>query len=198
MRIGMSMTFKRLAMGSVVLACAFLARIPSISAQSPKLPEEFTAIYTNIGTVGAVGALPVNIRISRWTTDVENEKLMSVLAGKGTEALVRVLSGAKSAGSIGTPQELPYDLRYARQSAADGGGRRIILMTDRPMDPSERMSSARSKDYPLTWIELHLDNTGRGEGTISLAVRLRLLGDVLGIEDLGNQAARLNEVKKVK
>ena len=33
---------------------------------------------------------------------------------------------------------------------------------------------------------------------ISIAVRLRLLGNILGIEDYGNQPAKLNQIKKVK
>lgn len=161
-------------------------------------PEEFSAVYANISNVGTVGAAPVTIRIKQWTTDGENERLMAVLADKGTEALVRELSKAKSAGSIGTPQQLPYELRYARQQKLEGGGRKIILMTDRPMDYWERISAAISRDYPITWIEMQVNADGRGEGSISLAARLRLLGDILGVEDYANQPARLNEIKKIK
>ena len=168
------------------------------AAQSKTAPEEFSAIFANISNVGRVGAAPVTIRIRRWTSDGENEKLMAILGGQGTDGLVRALQEAQSVGSIGTPQQLPYDLRYARQEKMEGGGRRIILMSDRPMEAWERMSAAVSRDYPITWIELKLDASGRGEGSISLAARLRLLGDILGIEDYGNQPAKLNDVRKVK
>ncbi|MEO5895974.1 MAG: hypothetical protein ABIS06_09760 [Vicinamibacterales bacterium] len=161
-------------------------------------PEAFSAIYANISNVGQVGAAPITIRITRWTDAGEHEKLMSVLESKGTEGLVRELQDGKSTGSIGTPQELPYELRYARQYPTEGGGRRIILMTDRPMAFAERLSGGRSRDYPLTWIELRLDANGRGEGSVSLAARLQLLGDILGIEDYANQPAKLNEVRPIK
>lgn len=191
------MTSRRFAATLLLLGCVLL-RLPAASAQTRMPAEEFSAIYANISTVGAVGAAPVTIRITRWTDDAENAKLMTLLREKGTEALVRELTGTRSTGSIGTPQELPYDLRYARQYPLEKGRRRIILMTDRPMAPSERMSASVSRDYPLTWIEMNLDANGRGDGSISLAARLQLLGDVLGIEDYGNQPAKLNDIKKIK
>jgi len=187
----------RLASLSLLAVCTTLQ--PSgAAAQATTVREEFSAIFANISNVGRVGAAPVTIRITRWTSDGENEKLMAILAAKGTDGLVRALQDAQSVGSIGTPQQLPYDLRYARQETMEGGGRRIILMSDRPMEVWERMSAAVSRDYPITWIDLKLDASGRGEGSISLAARLRLLGDILGIEDYGNQPAKLNEVRKVK
>ena len=167
-------------------------------AQSKAPLEEFSAVYTNISTVGAVGALPVTIRIRRWTADDEHERMMTTLAEKGNDALVRELQKAESVGTIGTPQELPYDLRYARQQAYEGSGRRIILMTDRPMTAFERFSGSRSREYTITWIDLKFDAQGRGEGSMSLATRLRLLGDILGVEDYANLPAKLSEIKKVR
>ncbi|MEO6212437.1 MAG: hypothetical protein ABIP65_02305, partial [Vicinamibacterales bacterium] len=177
------MTSPRLLPTFVLLGCGVLVTIAPTSAQPEKRTEEFSAIFANISNVGATGAAPVTIRITRWTDDAEHERLMSILGSKGMEPLVRALQNAKSVGSIGTPQELPYDLRYARQYPSENGGRRIVLMSDRPMAPAERLSAAASRDYPLTWIELRLDANGRGEGSVSLAARLRLVGDILGIED---------------
>ena len=176
---------------------ATLVSLPPVQAQS-KVNEEYSAIYTNISNVGAVGAVPITIRISRWTTDQEHEQLMKVLADRGNEAFVRELQRADRTGSIGTPQELPYHLRYARQGAYEKTGRRIILMTDRPMSFAERTSGGRTRDYSVTWIDLRLDAEGKGEGTISLATRLKLAGDILGVEDLGNIPAKLTNIKKVR
>lgn len=193
----MGMKFLRVLLASVVLSSCAADRVPPTSA--PASPaEEFSAIFANISNVGAVGAAPVKIRITRWTGDAEHETLMGILSSKGTEALVRELTGMKAVGSIGTQQELPYELRYARQYPLEGGGRRVVLMSDRPMSALERMSTSQSRDYPLTWIDITLDAAGRGDGSISLAARLRLVGNVLGIEGLANQPAKLNEVRKIK
>jgi hypothetical protein len=180
------------------LAVAGILLSSPVAAQRLDKPEEFSAIYSNIGTVGAVGALPVTMRITRWTDEDEHQRLMKELADGGTDALVRGLTRAKSVGGIGTPQELPYDLRYARQTPLEGGGRKIILMTDRPMSFVERLSASVTRDYPITWIELRLGADGRGEGTMSIAARLRLVGDILGIEDFATQPAKLNDIKKVR
>ena len=49
------------------------------------------------------------------------------------QKLVNALQDMKSVGSIRTPQTLAWDLRYARQFKMDEGGRRIVLVTDRPI-----------------------------------------------------------------
>jgi hypothetical protein len=180
------------------VALAALLPLAPVSGQSKQVAEEFNAIYTNISNVGTVGALPVVIRIRRWTGQDEHVQLMRILEQKGNDEFVRALQDAKSVGSIGRPQDLPYDLRYARQEVLPEGGRRIVLMTDRPMSAWERLSGGRTRDYSVAWIDIKLDGEGRGEGTMSVATRLKLIGDVLGIEDLANQPAKLSEIKKVK
>ena len=167
------------------------------SAQTPR-GEEFTATFTNIGNVGGTGATPINIRITRWTPDDEHNKLMAILAKDGNEAFTRELQATKTTGSIGVPQELAYPLLYARQMPGKDGGRKVMLISDRPMTFQERTGSGISRDYPLTWIEMNLNKEGRGEGTVVLAARLRLLGEVMGVEDLSNQPARLTQIRKVR
>jgi hypothetical protein len=188
-----------LAILSLVVAAACAASTQSTSTAAGTSAEElFTANYTNIGNVGATGATPVNIRIQRWTTDDEHQRLMGVLAQKQTEGFVRELREMKQVGSIGAPQELAYPLLYARQTTTKDGGRRITLASDRPMSFEERVGSSVSRDYPLTWIEINVDAKGQGSGTMVLAARLRIVGDVLGIEDLSSQPAKLGDVKKVR
>ena len=73
-----------------------------------------------------------------------------------------------------------------------------MLITDRPMQIWERLEAAPSRDYPFTVVELRLDKTGMGNGTLAQLVQLRLIGDVLGIENLASGPMKLNEVKRVK
>lgn len=184
---------------SVLLAgCGGSTGAASTSSQ-PRMPvETFSANFTNISNVGATGATPVTIRVTRWTPDDEHARLMGILAKDGNEAFTRELQGVKETGSIGVPQELAYPLLYARQVRTQEGGRKIMLITDRPMTFQERVGSSISRDYPLTWIEMTLDKADRGEGSVVLAARLRLLGDVMGVEDLSNQPARLTAIRRVR
>lgn len=186
----------------VLIACLLLASCAASGqpgTAAPGMPvQEFSANFTNISNVGATGATPITIRITRWTNDDEHSTLMAILGKEGNEAFTRELQGMRSTGSVGVPQELAYPLLYARQVRTQDGGRKIMLITDRPMTFQERVSASISRDYPLTWIEMTLDKADRGEGYVVLAARLRLVGDVLGVEDLSNQPARLTAIRRVR
>jgi hypothetical protein len=173
------------------------ATAPAARQDNPVL-EEFSAILTNISNVGGTGLTPLTIRIRRWTGDEEHERLMGTLREKGQRAFLDALLDGKAVGSIATPTSLKYDFFYARQSVDKEGGRRIMLISDRPMTPMERASAARSRDYPFTVIDLRLDSAGNGEGTLAQLVQLRLSGNILGIENLATSPMKLSEVKKRK
>ena len=160
--------------------------------------EEFTAILSNISDVGGTGLTPLTIRIRRWTSDEENERLLATLRDKGQSAFLDGLLDATPVGSIATPTSLKYDFFYARQMPAPEGGRRIMMITDRPMTVTERVSSARSREYPFTVIDLQIGKDGTGQGTLAQLVQLRLVGNILGIENLATGPMKLSDIKKVK
>ncbi|HJR60968.1 MAG TPA: hypothetical protein VJ813_16275 [Vicinamibacterales bacterium] len=188
---------RQLAVGLLMVATVLPA--PAAAQKEPrKVAEEFSAILTNISNVGAAGLTPVTIRITRWTPDDENDRLLKTLRDDGQDAFLRALLDVKSVGSIATPTSLRYDFFYAREMPADGAGRRIMLISDRPMRISERLGGGPGRDYPFTVIELRLDNEGNGDGTLAQMVQLRLVGNFLGIENLANSPMKLNQVKKVK
>jgi hypothetical protein len=169
------------------------------AAASPQAPrEEFSATLSNISNVGGVGLTPLTIRITRWTSDADHERMMELLRSKGQDAFLRALTDQDAIGSIATPVSLKYDFFYARQEPLAEGGRKIFMITDRPMDIAERLNSTRSRDYPFTVIEMTLDKEGRGQGTLAQLVQLRLLGNFLGIENLATSPMKLADVKKVK
>lgn len=187
----------RAALSTAVLLTAFLCLYePAVSAQAPR--EEFSATLSNISNVGGVGLTPVTIRITRWTPDADHERLMSILREKGQDAFLRQLTDQAAVGSIATPTSLKYDFFYARQEQLAEGGRKIFMITDRPMDFYERVTSARSRDYPFTVIQMTLGKDGKGEGSLAQLVQLRLVGEFLGIENLATSPMKLAEIKKVK
>ena len=167
-----------------------------VAAQAPR--EEFTSTLSNISDVGGVGLTPLTIRIIRWTSDEDHERMMGLLREKGQDAFLRALTDQEPVGSIATPVSLKYDFFYARQEPLKEGGRKIFMITDRPMDFYERVNSLRSRDYPFTVIEMTLDNEGNGQGTLAQLVQLRLVGNFLGIENLATSPMKLAEIKKVK
>lgn len=186
---------RSIAAGLVVLATVLVQ--PS-AAGGQAVREEFSAILSNISNAGGVGITPLTIRIVRWTPDQEHNRLMETLRKNGQEAFLRELVKVDPVGSIATPTSLKYDFFYARSNPTDEGGRRIFMITDRPMTFDERMTGSLTRDYPFTVIELQLDKEGRGQGTLAQLVQLQLVGEFLGVENLASGPMKLSEVKKVK
>jgi hypothetical protein len=182
----------------VVLGALVTAAGPSAQVASNTPREEFTAFAVNISNVGRTGATQVDINVDRWTSDAESDQLMSVFRKDGPEALLRALQDARPVGSIRTPDSLAYDLHYARQIPGEDGGRRIVLLTDRPIGFWEATNRPRSIDYPFTLIELEMDGKGEGVGKLSVATKITLSGNVLTLENFANQPVMLNNVRKRK
>ena len=167
-------------------------------AQRSGLPLALTAVA--IGTGGPLTppvASQVDIRISRWSTPAETERLLTTLKEKGPEALLDAVRDAKSVGSIRTPGNLAYDLRFADEEMLGDGLRRIVLITDRPISMWESVNRPRSIDYPFTMIELRLNSRGEGEGKLNLAARIDAssTGRTVQLENYDTQAIHLKEVR---
>ena len=145
------------------------------------------------------GTAQVDIVIDRWSTDAERERLLAVLKNSDDQdQLLRALQNLEPVGHIRTPQSLGYDLRYANRSPADGGGERVFVATDRPIGFWEAANQPRSIQYPFTFIELRLNENGKGEGKLSLATRVlpSSTGKIIQLENYAAQPVMLNNVQR--
>ena len=162
--------------------------------------ERFTAFAVNMGNVGRTQAGTVDLVVSRWSTESERDTLIAVLLDKGPDALLDTLRKTRRVGSIRTPNSLGYALRYAQNIPGEDGGRRIILVTDRPIGFWEAANQPRTIDYPFTLIELRLNADGDGEGKMSIATKItgnRERG-LIELEDYARQPVRLLSVHSAK
>ena len=177
------------------LAAAMVCVAP-MAAQNEK--EKFTGFAINLN--GATNTGTVDFTIDRWSTDAERTKLLALIPEehKSPQKLVDALQDMKSVGSIRTPQTLAWTLRYARQFKLPEGGRRIVLVTDRPIGFNEARNSARSMDYPFTVVEIRLNANDEGEGKIFGGTKLYVENNELVVENWGTQPTRFNQIKKQK
>ncbi len=190
---------RRIQMSILTLTVALLTGSAVASQVASNTPtERFTANAVNISNVGRTGATPLYIVIERWSTDSERDRLMEIFKSKGPDALLEALRDLPRVGYLRTPDSIGYDLHYARQMPTEDGGRRIVLMTDRPISFWEARNRPRTIDYPFTLIEMRLDGDGRGEGKLSIATKNTLNGDVLVLEDYANQPVMLKDIRKQK
>ena len=161
-------------------------------------PEEFSAILSNISNVGGAGLTPLTIRINRWTTDADDERLLGILRDKGQDAFLDALLDSKAVGSISTPTSLKYDFFYARQSV-DAGWRPPHHADQRPADDRRRAGLVGAEPG----LSLHghrpsdTDKEGKGEGTLAQMVQLRLLGQYPRDRESCHRADELAEVTPV-
>jgi hypothetical protein len=167
------------------------------AAQTNGVPEEFTAIAianSNIQT----GAGTVLMSVDRWSSEADRNRLVTTLREKGPNALLDALQDMRPVGRIRTPDSLGYDLRYAQQTPGEDGGRRIVIATDRPIGFWEAWARPRLIDYPFTVIQMNIDRNGRGKGTMSIATKIRAIGNTIELEDFASAPVMLNDIQAKK
>jgi hypothetical protein len=167
-----------------------------------KVDQEFTGIASSIGTPGnPVGQAPVEIRITRWSNRDEQHRFLDALGSEGQEAALDRLQDLKSVGTIRiNRQGLAYDLRYSQETRRPDGGRRIFLMTDRPISAWEAWAQPRVSDYPFTLVTMNLDKDGNGSGSIVLAARITGTDDgrFVQVENFATTPIQFNNIKETK
>jgi hypothetical protein len=175
------------------------ARSETAAQQSEKkVDEHYTAIASNVSELAAAGIVQLDIWITRYTDDAEEEKLMAALDQKGQDGLVEEFRRTPPVGRMRAPGQLAVDFHYARQYMGKDGRRRIILATDRAIGFVEATNRGRSMEYPLTMLELRVDDSGHGDGQLFLASRFIRTGNLLVLENFGTQAVMISRVRQQK
>ena len=159
-------------------------------------PEDISASVIANNELGS-GLGTVQIHITRWSTDADRKRLLTVLRESGPQKLLKELQKMPRVGTIRTPNSVGYDLHFALQTAV-GDGRRIVISTDRPIDHWEATDHTRTLDYPFTIIQMQLDQNGKGTGTMSYATKVEANDDVILIEDYASTPFRLTNIEAKK
>lgn len=186
-----------------VIASALGAALLLPAAAVSQTPQErFTGFAINMNSGPRTAS--VDFAIERWSTDEERAKLLTILVEEknpyqANEKMLKVLQDLPKTGFIKTANTLAWDLKYARSTPLPGGGRRLVLATDRPIGFGEAVVQGRSMDYPFTIVEVRLNKEDKGEGKIIAGTRLLIDKDKnLVLENYGQQPVRFNEIRKLK
>ena len=175
----------------------------------PALPIRMTAFAVNMSTVqGGPNrrTATVDIRIKRWSTEAEREKLLSTAVEKGQNGLLRELQRMPDHGRISVPTwqgpdphnaRLGWELHYAFATKGEDGGLRIGIATDRYIGMWEAREQPRTIDYPFSLIEIRFDNSGKGVGKFAVATKIDFdkKKKQLVLENYASEPVRLNEIK---
>ena len=192
------MTVSYKTIGSTVLLAALLATPAFLRGQAAA--EVFTATAAVKGAGGGSATAPVTVTIDRKMSEREAETLTAAFKSGGAAALRKALVGVSPTGSvqIGAGSATPTRFTIER---ATGGGRLLTILTDQPLFfVGAGAPAAKAKEgYDFAVIDLQVDASGGGSGTLAPAAKIKMNQDAFVVEDYGGvEVVRLTAVKKTK
>jgi hypothetical protein len=161
--------FRRTTLTVCAAAIVALTAISASAQTAPPQKEEFTAFGANLNA-GRAGV--VQITIDKWSPDAARQTLIQAFTEKGQDEMLKVLLKMPRLGFIRLPNTMGHDIHYAVQQPLPDGGRRVIVVTDRPIGFAEARNSSRSMDYPFTMVEFRFNTAGVGEGRMSTGTQI--------------------------
>jgi hypothetical protein len=181
------------------VAAAVLVMVVGMAAQTHGDPEEFTSFAISMGAYsGAGGTAQLIMTVNQWATQEERDAFFVTLKEKGAEALLQQLRRSKRVGSLRTAQTVGWDIRLALEEPGKDGGRRVMLLTDRPIGFSEASNRPITIDYPFTVIDMQIPAKGFGQGTLAIAAKIIPAGKTVIVENFDTQPVQLNRIETRK
>lgn len=184
----------------VLVGClAIVATLVAVAPASAKVSELYRANVMVPGVVAAGSTSSVDIKITRWSTEGEEEQLREALRVGGPERLFNEMKRQKKTGFVALRGDRGYPTYYS-QEIMDGGKRHIIIVTDREIYFEEVYNREISMQFPFTMITLALDDEGNGQGTAILGAELQWdeTKDALRITGYSAEPVRLEGVRLIK
>jgi hypothetical protein len=161
-------------LAACVMAAAAVTVAREAYAAGPRLADTLTATTVNMTPAG----LNLRIQIIEWQEAGARAEMLDALAA-GADAAAQIAK-LPTVGYVWQKESpVGYSLKYAHRTPAPQGGERITLVTDRRLGQYDFRgwsvpSPAAAKDLPYSVIELYVDESGQGDGTLSLAADVQL------------------------
>jgi hypothetical protein len=181
----------------LLLSIAFA--LPSLAAN--KVIEQYQGFAVAMGTAATGAKSTINVGIFRWTTDEERANFLTILKDQGPEALHKAMFKTEQVAFLKVGGSLGYQLHFARDYKDPATGKRhMIFAADRPITFGESRNTTRSEDYSFSFVELIVDENGKGEGALAFGIALKWNAekDVPELETYSSEAVRIMNVTKVK
>jgi hypothetical protein len=138
-------------------------------------PKRETIQAQAMGQNRAMGkSFSVTVTINSYSTPDDQKVLLDAFAQGGQAALSKTLSKMKSKGRVAVTGTLGYDIGYVR-TFPTADGRKIRLITDRPINIAEARENGRSTDYDLSALEFNLnDDKSKNSGSLIIGLRVKV------------------------
>jgi hypothetical protein len=134
--------------------------------------EQFQAQAFGEGTQ-AGHTFGVTVIINEYSTTDDQKALIEAFSARGSQGLYNALHKMPSKGRIRITGTLGYEINYAKAFQTPTG-RKIRIVTDRPITFGEAWSDSRSEDYNLSALELDVNSEGKGTGILLPACQFQI------------------------
>jgi hypothetical protein len=170
--------------------------LPSLRAQVPSSPERFTFTVASGSKAGVGGDGRFELSVTRWSTDAERDRMITVFKEQGHSNLWDAISGATAAGRMQLPGGLENTVRYARRSPRPDGSEDIVLVFDWRTTPWWDPTLPSSPlDARVSVIQLRLPKGGSGEGKLAVGKLREDKATGIAMADYESQPGLLLDVR---
>ncbi len=136
------------------------------------------------------------LRIFQTSTDEEAAGLVAALRAGGQVGLRNAMYQLKAKGWIRIGKLAATDAVFLRVADLPDGKRRVRFYSDHPLRLYDKTDPAGSTAHPFAFLELVVDATGKGDGTLIAAASLAIDDDgSLRMESAGVPVIRLYSVE---
>jgi hypothetical protein len=190
-----------IAIGAVTIPFSPTARA-ELSVTEPqredvRVSETYTGTIVGIG--GGAGGRTWNfsMTVKGYTSQGEALEYAQLLQAEGQDDLLKAIT-KRDLGTFSVTGQIGRNLNFVYQVPSDGG-RRIVALFDRWESIWERRHGTRSLDYPFTYIEISLDEEGKGSGTLIPLAKIyfdKKDASLVNIENFGVYPLRLVNVRR--
>ncbi len=138
------------------------------------------------------------LTVNSYTPESKVIQLMNALRQDGQDGLIKALNKEKG-GTLQIGTRLARDVQAIWETHTDEG-RKICAISERWLGWGELRRGTRSVDYPLTYIEIFIEEDGgKSEGSLIPAAKVRSKGgNNIEFENFGIYPARLTNIKVEK
>ena len=162
-------------MSAKVRAAAFCAGLLIAAAAQPDTPSSAAALapdkFTAVTTAMTPRDVELRINVREWSDEAGRAAVVAALADEATaqetlQSLPTVGHLWQSGSAVG------YAVKYAHRTPTPQG-ERVTFVTDRRLGsyefkPWQAEQSAAERELPYSVVELYLNNSAAGAGTLSL------------------------------
>ena len=183
----------------IVAACAAAAFLV-LTSTAPAAPRAVAATFTATTTNMTPADVKLRIQILEWSEAGARADVVAALADAAEAP--KALAPLPTVGYV-WPAASPvgYSVKYAHRTPAPNGGERITLVMDKRIGSYDykgwSVTGASAKPIAYSVLELSVDASGNGAGTLSLAADV-VVDEEADTVSLATDGTPVNVLKDVK